>query len=727
MDIEINELPPVGSIEMADLFPASRDGEAKKVTAQQIADSIIAMLTDSAPAALDTLNELAAALGDDENFAATMLAALSGKLAIASNLADLDDADEALGNLGGGAAGTAVFKAQTTGEVRDQLKVATIAAAIADNPDVDPEYYDIGYRDTNYIAGSGGNYRKQASEPSHALKFQNANSTWYAKEGRIVSLEECGGYSGASDHYAAWQMAYDYLAAVGGGTLTVGDGLWNLLTAPTCSADGVHTDIHHDAVINHDTADYMALKITGARHKVSGGNFIGPEEWDPATGSGTPAYGVIWVTGETFTAIGVKMLNIRRIGIGCKDITNVLIQGCDINGNQPRPTFPLITTFHFGIFLDAGSAASLGNFQVLGNKIRNCTTGLCVANYGSGPANTRSFISSGNTYEGMWDHGEYSNYTGGALITGNTYHRCHGPIACSGPNNIVSNITHYTEETVSPDERDCAATVSMRDPVNCQVRGITIRGHGDSISGQTVIGVDLINVTSTAMNGNIVDGVTMAVMSGQARAVRVNATVAYSHLKICNVNFEGQIKNGSGAVEMTGAACTCPQIDNINVRNTGGAGAFGVYMGRMNGGQVARVNYEVAFNAGSADTQIAVALVDGNDNWVSQVMPRCAGGLGTNITLVGLKEFDAGNGSCSRNALSGMKDVVGGNATYVPVVPVSSTSELAVNDVEVTDGPSFAARAGSMVRRTVAGAGAGSSLYINQGDGSNWVGFLNGV
>ena len=40
----------------------------------------IANLVDTAPATLDTLNELAAALGDDPNFAATMTTALAGKL-----------------------------------------------------------------------------------------------------------------------------------------------------------------------------------------------------------------------------------------------------------------------------------------------------------------------------------------------------------------------------------------------------------------------------------------------------------------------------------------------------------------------------------------------------------------------------------------------------------------------------------------------------------------------
>lgn len=63
-------------------------------------DSNIANLVDTAPATLDTLNELAAALGDDANFAATTSSALGEKLAKASNLSDLANAATARTNLG---------------------------------------------------------------------------------------------------------------------------------------------------------------------------------------------------------------------------------------------------------------------------------------------------------------------------------------------------------------------------------------------------------------------------------------------------------------------------------------------------------------------------------------------------------------------------------------------------------------------------------------------------
>jgi len=55
---------------------------SQQVTA--IVNTRIGQLTDGAPAALDTLNELAAALGDDADFAATVTASLAGKAPLAS-------------------------------------------------------------------------------------------------------------------------------------------------------------------------------------------------------------------------------------------------------------------------------------------------------------------------------------------------------------------------------------------------------------------------------------------------------------------------------------------------------------------------------------------------------------------------------------------------------------------------------------------------------------------
>lgn len=60
----------------------------------------IAALVASSPAALDTLNELAAALGNDPNFATTMTNALAGKMDKSANGADIANVSIFLKNLG---------------------------------------------------------------------------------------------------------------------------------------------------------------------------------------------------------------------------------------------------------------------------------------------------------------------------------------------------------------------------------------------------------------------------------------------------------------------------------------------------------------------------------------------------------------------------------------------------------------------------------------------------
>ncbi len=79
--------------------PAPGDNDTSIATSAFVKAALDALIA-SAPGTLDTLDELAAALGDDANFAATMTTALAGKAAKASNLSDLANASTARTNLG---------------------------------------------------------------------------------------------------------------------------------------------------------------------------------------------------------------------------------------------------------------------------------------------------------------------------------------------------------------------------------------------------------------------------------------------------------------------------------------------------------------------------------------------------------------------------------------------------------------------------------------------------
>ncbi|EKI1745944.1 phage tail protein [Salmonella enterica] len=110
----------------------------KQIANTEFVASSIAAMVDSAPAALDTLNELAAALGNDPNFATTMINALAGKQPLDNTLTNLSGKDIAglLTYLGLeetiNRAADALQKSQNGGDIPDKdLFVRNIGAARA--------------------------------------------------------------------------------------------------------------------------------------------------------------------------------------------------------------------------------------------------------------------------------------------------------------------------------------------------------------------------------------------------------------------------------------------------------------------------------------------------------------------------------------------------------------------------------------------------------------------
>jgi hypothetical protein len=76
---------PVSADELG-LIDSAAGNVLKKITAQNLANYITGLIVSGAPGTLDTLNELAAALGDDPNYATTITTALAGKQPIDADL-----------------------------------------------------------------------------------------------------------------------------------------------------------------------------------------------------------------------------------------------------------------------------------------------------------------------------------------------------------------------------------------------------------------------------------------------------------------------------------------------------------------------------------------------------------------------------------------------------------------------------------------------------------------
>jgi len=132
-----------------DMTSNSATHAASQQSIKTYVDTSVSNLVASAPAALDTLNELAAAINDDASFSSTITTSIGTKLAKSSNLSDLANAGTARTNLGLG-----------TGAVLDTATIADGGSGLATADQIHTFVTDFGYTTntgdiTAVVAGTG--------------------------------------------------------------------------------------------------------------------------------------------------------------------------------------------------------------------------------------------------------------------------------------------------------------------------------------------------------------------------------------------------------------------------------------------------------------------------------------------------------------------------------------------------------------------------------------------
>lgn len=116
-----------------------------QISTTAFVQAALAALINSAPGALDTLDELAAAMGDDANFAATVTTALAGKQPLDADLTTL------AANGAPGAKGLALLLAGTSADVLNALGISAFVQTLLDDADGPTARATLGVTGRNYV------------------------------------------------------------------------------------------------------------------------------------------------------------------------------------------------------------------------------------------------------------------------------------------------------------------------------------------------------------------------------------------------------------------------------------------------------------------------------------------------------------------------------------------------------------------------------------------------
>ena len=274
----------VGAYTTAQADSAINGAVAAEAMARTTAiNAAIASLVGSAPSALNTLQELAAALANDSSFAATITTALASRIRFdEAQVLSQAEKDQALANIG----------AWTTGDAKLTLKTSADAGWVLANDGT------IG------DATSGASTRANADcQALFTLLFNNvadANAPLLTSGGAPTTRAAQGSAGVAWAAHCRMTLTKQ----LGRGIAIAGAGA-GLTVRPLGAADGAEATAINASQLaphTHGLPDGMLLNLDGAADIASGGIYYRPQARNGSVGLGTGSVG----SGATFSIMNPR-------------------------------------------------------------------------------------------------------------------------------------------------------------------------------------------------------------------------------------------------------------------------------------------------------------------------------------------------------------------------------------------------------------------------------------
>ena len=255
-----------------------------QVATTAFVSTAVSNLVDGAPGALDTLNELAAALGDDADYAATTTTALAARLSSTATV-----------TLTGDVTGTANFSANTA-----SISATIAANSVALGTDTTGNYVQQGATSGNGISGSVNSEGGTFTVTSNATSANTANTIVYRdgsgnfSAGTITATSTSAQYADLAENYTA---DADYEAGTvvsfgGDAEVTANGADMDRRVAGVVSTDPAHlmnADCAGEHVVALALQGRVPCKVTGPVAKgdimVAAGNGMARAEADPKVGT----------------------------------------------------------------------------------------------------------------------------------------------------------------------------------------------------------------------------------------------------------------------------------------------------------------------------------------------------------------------------------------------------------------------------------------------------------